>query len=95
MNNNTLYDGYGSYDCSKKFLTIKTLKEVKKNASLENLTTKKMSTAPSFYYDGYGSYDCPKNLLTIQPLEVVKKKKKTKNASLDNEENEQRTKFIL
>ena len=33
------YDGYGSYDCSKKCLPIKPLKEVKKksrNASIEN-----------------------------------------------------------
>ena len=31
------YEGYGSYDCPKNFLTIKLLKEVeKKIASLEN-----------------------------------------------------------
>ena len=48
------YDGYSSYDCPKKVLLIKPLKEVKKinknNASLENLTTMKMSTGPSLYY---------------------------------------------
>ena len=56
------YDGYGSYDCPKKFLSIKPLKEVKKkkNASLENLITKKMSTGSSSYYDGFVSYDFPK-----------------------------------
>ena len=72
------YDGYGSYDCSKKILPIKPLKEVKKNksrnASLENWTTKKMSTGPSSYYDEYGSYDCPKKFRSIKPLKEVKKK---------------------
>ena len=42
------YDGYGSYDRRKNFLTKKPVKEVKKinkkNAHLENLTTTKMST---------------------------------------------------
>ena len=32
----------------------------KKNASLENLTTKTFNTEPSLYYDEFGSYDFPK-----------------------------------
>ena len=42
---------------------MKPLKEIEKkekNASLENLTTKKMNTGPSLYYDEFGSYDFPK-----------------------------------
>ena len=78
------YDGYSSYDCPKKSLRIKPLKEVEKNklknAHLPNLTTKKMSTGSTVYYDGYGSYDCPKNGLPIKPLKV----KKLKNAHLEN-----------
>ena len=55
------YDGYGSYDCPKNVLPIKPLKEVKKkNASLENLITKKRSTGSSSFYDGFVSYDSPK-----------------------------------
>ena len=67
------HDGYGSYDCPRNLLPIKPLKEVKKNASLENWTTKKMSTEPSSYYDGHGSYGCRKNFLPIKPLKEVKK----------------------
>ena len=56
---------------------MKPPKEIKKsnklnNASLENLTTKKMSAGPNFYYNGYGSYDYPKKILR-KPLEEVKK----------------------
>ena len=32
----------------------------KKNASSDNLTTKKMNTVLSLYYDEFGSYDFPK-----------------------------------
>ena len=32
----------------------------KKIGSLENSSTKKISTGSSLYYDGYGSYDFPK-----------------------------------
>ena len=45
------YDGYGSYDCPKNVLPIKPLKKVKKNVSLENSITKKMSTGSSLYYN--------------------------------------------
>ena len=54
------------YENSQKIETyrIKPLKEVKKmnkkNASLENSITKKMSTGPSLYYDEFVSYDFPK-----------------------------------
>ena len=51
------YDRYGSYDCPNTFLAMKPLKEVKKNASLESLTTNKISTGLCLYYDGYDSYD--------------------------------------
>ena len=44
------YNGYGSYDYTKKILLRKLLEEVKKKlntASLENLTTTKISTGLS------------------------------------------------
>ena len=72
---------------------MKPPKEIKKsnklnNASLENLTTKKMSAGPNFYYNGYGSYDYPKKILR-KPLEEVKKiKKNCITREFDNEENE-------
>ena len=44
------YDGYGGYNYPKYFLLMKPLKEKKKkNATLENLTTKKISTGPSMF----------------------------------------------
>ena len=48
-------------------------KKYKKIASLENFTSKKMSTGPSLYYEWYGSYGCPKNFLTIKPFKEVEK----------------------
>ena len=48
---NLYYDGYVSYDYPKNILLRKPLQElkkkIKKTASLENLTTKKMSTGLS------------------------------------------------
>ena len=61
----------------KKILPINPLRESKKKykkiASLENFTSKKMSTGPSLYYESYGSYGCPKNFLTIKPHKEVEK----------------------
>ena len=59
------YDGYGSYHCPKKILTIKPLKKVKKNASLDNSLIKKTSTEASLYHYGYGSPRCPKTYFPI------------------------------
>ena len=58
------HSSHTTYENSRKIETyrIQPLKEVKKkhnkrNASLENSITKKMSTGLSFYYDGFVSYD--------------------------------------
>ena len=43
-------------------------------ASLENLTTKKMSSGPSLYYNKSGSYDFQKYIHLTKPLMEIKKK---------------------
>ena len=59
------HSSHTKYENSRKIETyqIKPLKEVKKkkkNATLENSITKKISTGPSLYYDRFVSYDFPK-----------------------------------
>ena len=64
------HSSHTKYDNSRKIETyrIKPLKEVKKNVSLENSITKKMSTEPSLYYDGFVSYDFPKILFCLMQI---------------------------
>ena len=69
----SLYNEYGSPGWPKNVLRIKPLKEIKKEfiqkiASLENWTTKKISSGPSLCYDGFGRCDFQKNVHLIKTL---------------------------
>ena len=70
-------DKFGGNAFPRNFHSIKPLKKVKKNewkvASIENSSSKKMSTRPRLYYEGFGSQYFPNNFYLIKPLKEVEK----------------------